>query len=119
MQQWIQSSCADVVTMPPQLVNAVNPRGLGGTGGDTIPPTVSVAPPGNIAGAIAFNFSEPVVNITLDDVVEHGLPWVAGRFQRLLGGAIYVSIDIDVLDPAFAPASCPNPGGLTSISGRT
>jgi guanidinopropionase len=52
--------------------------------------------------------------ITLDEMVAHGMEWVAGRFQRLLGGPIYVSIDIDVLDPAFAPASCPNPGGLTS-----
>jgi len=35
--------------------------------------------------------------------------------QRLAGRKVYVSIDIDVLDPAFAPGTgTPEPGGLTS-----
>jgi agmatinase len=52
--------------------------------------------------------------IMLDDVLEHDLKWVASRFERLRGEPIYVSLDLDVLDPAFAPATGPNPGGLAS-----
>jgi guanidinopropionase len=52
--------------------------------------------------------------ITMDDIMENGLKWVVGRYQTLLGGPIYVSIDIDALDPAYALASAPNPGGLSS-----
>ena len=46
---------------------------------------------------------------------------VDGVYQRLENkyhsyDAIYVTIDIDVLDPAFAPGTgTPQPGGLTSL----
>jgi agmatinase len=34
--------------------------------------------------------------------------------ERLGGRAVYVSIDIDVLDPGIAPGTgCPEPGGVT------
>lgn len=41
---------------------------------------------------------------------------IASRItQRLAGRKVYVSIDIDVLDPAFAPGTgTPEPGGLSS-----
>jgi agmatinase len=44
----------------------------------------------------------------------NGLKWVTSRFERLRGMPIYVSLDLDVLDPAFAPATGPNPGGLAA-----
>jgi agmatinase len=52
--------------------------------------------------------------ITMDEITENGLKWVASRFERLLGGPIYISIDMDALDPAFAPATGPNPEGFSS-----
>lgn len=52
--------------------------------------------------------------VTLDDVMENGLKWVTSRFERLQGSVIYVSLDMDVLDPAYAPATGPNPGGLAA-----
>jgi agmatinase len=52
--------------------------------------------------------------ITLDEIMENGLKWVVSRFGRLRGSAIYVSLDMDVLDPAYAPATGPNPGGLAA-----
>lgn len=40
---------------------------------------------------------------------------IAATLDRVGGGALFVSIDIDVLDPAFAPGTgTPEPGGLTS-----
>lgn len=53
--------------------------------------------------------------ITVDDIKDRGLPWVAQQFQRLAGGKVYVTFDIDSVDPAFAPATgTPEVGGLTS-----
>lgn len=52
--------------------------------------------------------------ITMDDIMENGLKWVVERYGKLQGGPIYVSIDIDALDPAYALASAPNPGGLSA-----
>lgn len=53
--------------------------------------------------------------ITMDDIKDSGLSWVAQQFQRLAGGKVYVTFDIDSVDPAFAPATgTPEVGGLTS-----
>jgi guanidinopropionase len=52
--------------------------------------------------------------ITLDMLDEQGVKWVVERYRRIGSAPVFVSIDLDVLDPAFAPASAPNPGGLTS-----
>ncbi len=54
--------------------------------------------------------------VRADDVDRIGLPEVLDRVRRRAGDApIYLSIDIDVLDPAFAPGTgTPEMGGLTS-----
>ena len=75
---------------------------------------VGLRGPTDTADKFAFALSRGVEIITLDQVVENGLGWTAGRFERLRGTPVYVSIDLDVLDPAFAPGTGPNPGGLTS-----
>ncbi|GII55803.1 agmatinase [Planotetraspora thailandica] len=51
-----------------------------------------------------------------DDVEAHGAANVArGVRERLGGGPVYISIDIDVLDPAHAPGTgTPEIGGLSS-----
>ncbi len=42
-------------------------------------------------------------------------PVVADIVQRLQGRPCYITLDIDCLDPAFAPGTgTPEPGGLTS-----
>lgn len=53
---------------------------------------------------------------TADDVEERGAAAVARDVRaRLGGGPVYVSIDVDVLDPAHAPGTgTPEVGGLTS-----
>jgi agmatinase len=54
--------------------------------------------------------------ITSDDVAERGAAAVAARVLERVGDApLYVSVDIDVLDPAHAPGTgTPEAGGLTS-----
>jgi agmatinase len=54
--------------------------------------------------------------IRSDDYENDGLENVIARMKRRLGdGPVYVSIDIDVLDPAHAPGTgTPEAGGMTS-----
>jgi agmatinase len=51
-----------------------------------------------------------------DDIQIDGLPAVIERMLARLGDApVYVSVDIDVLDPAHAPGTgTPEAGGMTS-----
>jgi agmatinase len=54
--------------------------------------------------------------ITPLDLAEVGLPKLAGRLADERQQKKYVSVDLDCLDPAFAPGvSVPCPGGLSSI----
>ena len=50
------------------------------------------------------------------DIQDRGLPEVIGGLRERIGDApVYVSVDIDVLDPAHAPGTgTPEAGGLTS-----
>jgi agmatinase len=54
--------------------------------------------------------------VTAMDVLDEGRRVIADRIRERLGDApVYISIDIDVLDPAFAPGTgTPEAGGLTS-----
>jgi agmatinase len=54
--------------------------------------------------------------VSAQDVLEQGVGAVVGRARERAGDApVYVSIDIDVLDPAFAPGTgTPEAGGLSS-----
>jgi agmatinase/guanidinopropionase len=53
--------------------------------------------------------------ITLDDALEMGLPAVMAAIRETVSGPVYVSFDIDVADPAYAPGTgTPEVGGFTS-----
>ena len=50
-------------------------------------------------------------------VLRHGPDWTLGRIREVVAGAehVFVSVDMDVLDPAHAPGvGWHEPGGLTS-----
>lgn len=51
------------------------------------------------------------------DIIELGISKVASMIaERTKGSKIYISIDLDCLDPAFAPGvSVPSPGGVSSM----
>ncbi|GAP86456.1 putative mitochondrial precursor protein [Rosellinia necatrix] len=57
------------------------------------------------------------VRIAADDIDEIGTAGVIARIMETLGteDPVYLSVDIDVLDPAFAPGTgTPEPGGWTT-----
>ena len=53
--------------------------------------------------------------ITIHEVIEKGIPAVLEEVHQRMKGPVYVTIDIDSADPAFAPGTgTPEVGGLTS-----
>lgn len=63
-----------------------------------------------------WTIAQGVAMITAQDVHERGPGQTAESIRQVVGdGAVYVSFDIDVLDPAFAPGTgTPEIGGLAS-----
>jgi agmatinase len=53
----------------------------------------------------------------MHDVRELGIDAVVERTVKIVGdGPVFLSVDVDVLDPAFAPGTgTPEPGGMTTI----
>ncbi|HEY6103143.1 MAG TPA: agmatinase, partial [bacterium] len=53
--------------------------------------------------------------ITAGEVARKGVDWVKEQIQTVRGGPVYLSFDIDGVDPAFAPGTgTPEVAGLTS-----
>ena len=66
----------------------------------------------------AWQAERGITSFFMHDVRELGIREVVARAAALLGaGPVFVSVDVDVLDPAFAPGTgTPEPGGgLTSV----
>lgn len=68
------------------------------------------------ADELDWAIGQGVTIVTIDDFYELGIDAVVARTQRTLGaGPSYLTVDIDVLDPAFAPgAGGLEPGGMTA-----
>jgi agmatinase len=58
-----------------------------------------------------------ITSLFMHDVQELGIEEVVGRTVGLLGGGpVFLTVDVDVLDPAFAPGTgTPEPGGMTTV----
>jgi agmatinase len=58
-----------------------------------------------------------ITSFFMHDVRELGIREVVARAVALVGeGPVFVSVDVDVLDPAFAPGTgTPEPGGMTTV----
>ncbi|MBI3998747.1 MAG: agmatinase [Armatimonadetes bacterium] len=72
---------------------------------------------GSVNDAADFDFARQhrVRTIRGEDVAREGIAWVIRHLQRLGRGPVYLSFDIDGVDPAFAPGTgTPEVGGLTS-----
>src|SRR5262249_20952090 len=67
-------------------------------------------------GVHDWTLAQGVVMITAEDVHERGPAGIAEQICQVIGEApVYLSFDIDVLDPAFAPGTgTPEIGGLAS-----
>jgi agmatinase len=64
----------------------------------------------------AWQSERGITSFFMHDVRSLGIEAVVERTAELVGaGPVYVSVDVDVLDPAFAPGTgTPEPGGMTS-----
>jgi agmatinase len=64
----------------------------------------------------AWQADQGIASFFMHDVGELGIEQVVSRTVELVGdGPVYLSVDVDVLDPAFAPGTgTPEPGGMTS-----
>jgi agmatinase len=58
-----------------------------------------------------------IASFFMHDVRELGVDEVVRRAVDVVGtGPVFLSVDVDVLDPAFAPGTgTPEPGGMTSV----
>jgi agmatinase len=65
----------------------------------------------------AWQSERGITSYFMHDVRELGIREVVARSVALVGdGPVFLSVDVDVLDPAFAPGTgTPEPGGLTSV----
>jgi agmatinase len=61
------------------------------------------------------NNLKTMISFSAQDVQEKGINYIWKKIKKTVTKNVYVSIDLDSLDPAYAPAvSTPVPGGLTS-----
>lgn len=65
---------------------------------------------------LGWQAEQGIVSHFMHDVRELGIAEVVARTVARVGaGPVFLSVDVDVLDPAFAPGTgTPEPGGLTS-----
>jgi arginase family enzyme len=57
-----------------------------------------------------------IMLVTAEEFHEHGLPLIREKLKAFKGIKTYLSLDIDVVDPAFAPGTgTPQVGGLSSV----
>ncbi len=64
----------------------------------------------------AWQAEHGITSFFMHDVRQFGIEEVVGRALAVVaGGPVFLSVDVDVLDPAFAPGTgTPEPGGMTS-----
>ena len=65
---------------------------------------------------LAWQAEQGITSFFMHDVRDRGIRPVVQETTGLLGpGPVFLSVDVDVLDPAFAPGpGTPEPGGMTS-----
>ncbi len=65
---------------------------------------------------LAWQAERGITSFFMHDVREHGVKEVVRRtVAAVAGGPCFLTVDVDVLDPAFAPGTgTPEPGGMTS-----
>jgi agmatinase len=70
-------------------------------------------------GPVEFDWQrgQGVASFFMHDVRDLGIKEVVARALAHVGeGLVYLTVDVDVLDPAFAPGTgTPEPGGMTSV----
>jgi agmatinase len=64
----------------------------------------------------AWQAEQGITSFFMHDVRERGIASIVEQTVQIVGsGPVFLSVDVDVLDPAFAPGTgTPEPGGMTS-----
>lgn len=76
---------------------------------------IGIRGPVYAAGDFDFGRRHGVRTIRIEEVARHGTGWVTEQMLAVRGGPVYLSFDVDGVDPAFAPGTgTPEAGGLTS-----
>src|SRR2546429_698877 len=73
---------------------------------------------GQVYGERDFDFAREhrVKMVTAEELQSQGMAMVRKHLRAFRGKAVYVTLDIDVVDPAYAPGTgTPQVGGLTSM----
>lgn len=83
--------------------------------------TVQVGIRGSAEFAWEFSYDSGMTVIHAEDVAARGLTDVIDTCRGVVGGGpVYVSVDVDGIDPAFAPGTgTPEVGGLTPLEVQT
>ncbi|MDE0455205.1 MAG: agmatinase [Gammaproteobacteria bacterium] len=70
--------------------------------------------------AWAFSYDSGMTVIHMDDFHDMGLPAVISLCrEKVAGGPVYVSVDVDGIDPAYTPGTgTPEVGGLTPLEAQ-
>lgn len=78
--------------------------------------TVQIGIRGSTEFLWEFSYESGMTVIHAEEVAERGIPAVIEQARRVVGdGPVYVSFDVDCLDPVFAPGTgTPEVGGLTT-----
>jgi agmatinase len=65
----------------------------------------------------AWQAEHGITSLFMHDVRDLGIREVVGRALEAVGpGPVYLTVDVDVLDPAFIPGTgTPEPGGMTAV----
>jgi len=65
----------------------------------------------------AWQAERGITSLFMHDIRDRGIKAILGEtLERVGPGPVFLSVDIDVLDPAFAPGTgTPEPGGMSSI----
>jgi len=62
-----------------------------------------------------FHRTHGITVVDIEQVKDRGVAWTIDRMRAILTGPVYMTFDIDSVDPAFAPGTgTPEIGGLTS-----
>jgi agmatinase len=66
---------------------------------------------------LSWQREQGITSFFMHDVRELGIGEVIGRTLGIVGdGPVFLTVDVDVLDPAFAPGTgTPEPGGMSSL----
>jgi agmatinase len=68
------------------------------------------------AGDMDYARRHKIMMVTAEEFHEQGLPLIREKLKLFHGLKTYLSLDIDVVDPAFAPGTgTPQVGGLSSV----